>query len=282
MATAAEPSTLIAHRGRVALVTGAARGLGRAIALALARSGADVAILDLPDSDARLQQVADEAERLEAGGQTLRLHADVSRPEACGDAVAAVEQRFGRLDILVNNAALGPQLATPTYLSNPIAFFELPPQLWVDAMRVNVDGPFLMARSAVPGMIRQGWGRVVNILTSQHMMVRAGLCPYGPSKAALESATSIWAKDLAGTGVTVNAVLPGGPADTRFATPEEAADRTPLLDPAIMGPPVLWLASEGSGAVTGARLIAMQWDTDLLPAAAAERCMSRAGWGLDG
>jgi len=127
-----------------------------------------------------------------------------------------------------------------------------------------------MARAATPHMVRAGWGRIVNISMNRSTMRRAGFSPYGPSKAALESETAIWAQDLAGTGVTVNALLPGGATLTGMIPagfPESL--RGKLLDPAIMVPPLLWLASSAADAIYGRRVIANQWD-DGNPLAATE------------
>jgi NAD(P)-dependent dehydrogenase (short-subunit alcohol dehydrogenase family) len=96
----------------------------------------------------------------------------------------------------------------------------------------NVNGPFLMAREVAPHMLKQGWGRIINISMNHETMRRAGFSPYGPSKAALESETIIWAQDLAGTGVTVNSLLPGGAADTGMV-PNEIS-RARLLDPNVI------------------------------------------------
>src|SRR6266403_2104229 len=104
----------------------------------------------------------------------------------------------------------------------------------------------------------------------------AGFSPYGPSKAALESETIIWAQDLAGTGVTVNSLLPGGATATGMV-PRDIDPRR-LLDPKIMVPPLLWLASEASGGVTGGRVVANLWDASLPPERAAEKARSATGW----
>src|SRR5690606_11825147 len=113
-----------------------------------------------------------------------------------------------------------------------------------------------------------------------HSTMRAkGFSPYGPSKAALESETVIWAQDLTDTGVTVNALLPGGPTLTGMvpdATPKETVDK--LLAPEIMVPPLLWLTSHASDGVTGRRLDAKLWRTDLPPDEAAHAAMDDAGW----
>jgi NAD(P)-dependent dehydrogenase (short-subunit alcohol dehydrogenase family) len=110
-------------------------------------------------------------------------------------------------------------------------------------------------------------------------MRRRGFSPYGPSKAALESETIIWSQDLAGTGVTVNALLPGGATLTGMipdGVPEQA--RAALLHPAIMVPPLLWLVSPESDGVTGRRLVATRWRTDLIGQEAAEAASDQAGW----
>jgi 3-oxoacyl-[acyl-carrier protein] reductase len=124
----------------------------------------------------------------------------------------------------------------------------------------NVNGPFLMARAAVPAMLGAGWGRIVNISMNHETMRRAGFSPYGPSKAALESETVIWAQDLQGTGVTVNALLPGGATLTGMIPPGiDPALKAKLLDPSVVVAPLLWLASDASDGVTGLRFNASLW-----------------------
>jgi 3-oxoacyl-[acyl-carrier protein] reductase len=136
-----------------------------------------------------------------------------------------------------------------------------------------------MARAVVPHMMKQRWGRIVNISMNHETMRRAGFSPYGPSKAALESETIIWAQDLAGSGVTVNALLPGGATDTGMVPGDIAPRlRQQLLHPDIMIPPLLWLVSEGAGGVTGCRFAANLWDAALPPEQAAEKSRTTAGW----
>jgi NAD(P)-dependent dehydrogenase (short-subunit alcohol dehydrogenase family) len=96
------------------------------------------------------------------------------------------------------------------FLTQPTRFWETPAETWRLVIETNVVGPFLMARAAVPSMLAHRWGRIVNISMNTETMRRRGFSPYGPSKAALESATAIWAQDLADSGITVNALLPGG------------------------------------------------------------------------
>src|SRR5258708_31608090 len=120
----------------------------------------------------------------------------------------------------------------------------------------------MMARQAVPVMLKAGWGRIVNVSVSQVTMRRRGFSPYGPSKAALESETIIWAHDLEGTGVTVNALLPGGATLTGMiphTVSEEA--KSALHHPSIMAPPLLALVSPAAHALTGRRLVATEGHT---------------------
>jgi 3-oxoacyl-[acyl-carrier protein] reductase len=128
-------------------------------------------------------------------------------------------------------------------------------------------------------MLQQRWGRIVNISMNYETMRRAGFSPYGPSKAAVESATIIWARELAGTGVTVNALLPGGATLTGMI-PAGVSQmvRSSLIDPRVMVAPLLWLASSASDGVTGRRLIANRWRTDLDLSAAAAGASEDVGW----
>lgn len=240
--------------GRVAIVTGAARGLGRAMAEGLAAAGCYV-IATTSRSKEGLDAVA-------AGGdgRILPLVADVTEPDDCRRAVAAARERFGRLDILVNNAGLGMRTITDSFLVEPTKFWQADVAAWRRLIDVNVNGPFLMAREVVPAMLEAGWGRIINISMNFSTMRRAGFSPYGPSKAALESETAIWAQDLDGTGVTVNALLPGGATRTGMI-PENMpqAITASLKDPAIIVPPLLYLASARADGVTGRRFDAALW-----------------------
>ena len=162
------------------------------------------------------------------------------------------------------------------FLTAPTRFWEVRPDVYRMVIDTNVNGPFLMARAAVAPMLRAGWGRIVNVSMSRETMRRAGFSPYGPSKAALESETVIWAQDLAGTGVTVNAILPGGATATGMV-PEGVSEqvRASLLKPDVMVNPLLWLASTASDGTTGKRIVATRWRDDEAGAAAATE---EAGW----
>lgn len=254
--------------GRVAIVTGGGRGLGRAMTIGLAQAGAAVIAIA-----AREHSEIESVGAAVPGAQIVPMIADVTNEDDCARVVAAALDRFGRLDVLVNNAGRGMKFVSERFMTEPTLFWETAPETWRLIIDTNVVGPFLMARAAVPPMLAAGWGRIINISMNTETMRRRGFSPYGPSKAALESETIIWAQDLAGSGVTVNALLPGGATRTGMipATfPEHLREK--LIDPAIMVPPLLWLASGTSDGISGRRFVAAEWREDQAATAAA------AGW----
>ncbi|MCC5978205.1 MAG: SDR family oxidoreductase [Salinarimonas sp.] len=251
-------------RGRVVIVTGGGRGLGREMALALAEEGAHVAI-----TGARASGELDATAAQAAGlpGRMMPLTCDVGDAQACTDLVARVAADLGPVAVLINNAGRGMRLVSETYNREPTRFWETDPQAWAEIVTANLNGMFHMSRAVAPGMIARGFGKIINISTSDQTMVRRGYAPYGPSKAAMEAASRVFAQDLAGTGVDVNVLLPGGAADTALLPDgpgKKGADGN-LLSPAIMRAPALWLSADESNGHTGARYIARLWD-DTLPA----------------
>lgn len=264
--------------GKVAIVTGGGRGLGRAMALGLAAAGAHVVISAASDP-AEILQVAGEAVRAPGAGRILPVAADVTREEDCRQLVERAVHAFGGLHILVNNAGRGMKFVSDRFLTEPTRFWEVDSDIWRMIIDTNVNGPFLMARAAVPHLLAQRWGRIINITMNHETMRRTGFSPYGPSKAALESETMIWAQDLADTGITVNGLLPGGASATGMIPDGvPSAVRQQLIQPDVMVPPLLWLASEAAGTVTGKRLVASRWDSALPAAEAARAAMEDAGW----
>ena len=253
--------------GKVALVTGGARGIGAAIAEGLLAVGAGVAVLDL-DADALDACPLD----------VLKIQANIARHEDCEAATAQVRAEHGSLDILINNAGIGMSTIREDHFDRPVRLVEIEPDHWRRFFEINCMGAFLMMRAAVPSMAAHGWGRVVNVTTSFFTMLNEGFAPYGPAKAALEAASAIWAKEFKGTGVTVNVLVPGGPTDTRMVPASAPFARHEMIPPAAMAPPAQWLASAAADGVTGRRFVAGLWDPTLPPEQAAAAAGAPIAW----
>lgn len=247
--------------GRTALITGAGRGLGKAMAEGLAAQGAKIALVDL-EQDVLAAAMAD-VERAGGQGCALSLAADVTDSGRANEVVAETVNTFGSLDILINDAAMGPQFFSGDITTGGPKFWEVDNDLWLRALTVNAYGPQLMASAAVPQMIERGWGRVINVTTSLDTMYLSGRGSYGPSKAALEANTRIMATDLEGSGVTANILIPGGPANTRMIAESAALPRDALIQPDVMCAPAIWLCSAEADDTSGMRFIAAVWDETL-------------------
>jgi NAD(P)-dependent dehydrogenase (short-subunit alcohol dehydrogenase family) len=258
---------------RVVLITGGARGIGREMALALLRAGARVAVTAARSAD-DLAAIAADAEAIAGPGRLVALRADVASRDDCAEVVSRTLIAFGALHALVNNAGRGMLELSPVFNTAAPRFWEVDAEGWQRVIQINLVGAFLMAHAAAPHMVRQGFGRIVNVSTSPQTMVRKGYSPYGPSKAALEAATSVWAKDLDGTGVTCNVILPGGATDTKFIPgdgPNRRGADGMLLPADILNPVILWLLSDAANGVTASRFIGRLWDAALPPDEAAAR-----------
>ena len=155
--------------------------------LGLARAGVNVVATAVRER-AEIEAVAEEVWRSCGEARVLPIVADVTQDGDCAAVVEAAVERFGRLDILVNNAARGMKYVSKEFLTEPTRFWEVEPETWRLVIETNVNGPFLMARHAVPVMLKAGWGRIVNVSVSEATMRRRGFSPYGPSKAAIEQA----------------------------------------------------------------------------------------------
>lgn len=251
--------------GKVAIVTGGGNGLGKSMAMALAAAGGRV-VLAAPDRGP-IEETAGLIGQRHGKGRALAVVTDITRRADCERVVAETQRVFGSIDVLVNNARRphrGPGLP---HHGNSLAFFKSDPDIWQETVSVNVNGTFLISHIAVPHMIAQKWGRIVNITTSLGTMQRRRNSPYGVTKAALEAATLIWALDLEGTGVTVNSLIPGG---TVLTDPSYVRDdgKVPLpVD--IMDHAIVWLASTQSDGISGKRYVGKLWDTKLAPSQAA-------------
>jgi NAD(P)-dependent dehydrogenase (short-subunit alcohol dehydrogenase family) len=261
---------------RVAVVTGGAKGMGREMGLGLLRSGISVAAVD--NDRASLDELRVVAESQGRGDPLLCIEADLSEAAGIDAVVRAVNARFARADILVNNAGIGQASIRPDNWKNRVHFWEVTPAQWRKFFAINSDAQFLLSRAFVPGMIARKWGRIINITTSLDSMLRAGFVPYGATKAATEACTAVMAADLAGTGVTANVVVPGGPTDTAFIPAAAGFDRSSMLQPDVIVPPVLWLASDAASETTARRFIAARWDETLPPASSAALAGAPVAW----
>jgi NAD(P)-dependent dehydrogenase (short-subunit alcohol dehydrogenase family) len=240
--------------GTAVLVTGGTSGLGRAMAEALSNAGARVALTgrDLARAEAVAAQV---------GAGAVGLALDVRDETSVQAVVAEAYQRLGEVDVLVNNAGIGMRTVNPRFLTEPQPFWEVSPSGFREVMETKVTGSFLVARAIVPRMLAKGGGRVITISMNEQTMTRQGFVPYGPSGAAVEATSRVMAADLAGTSVTVNILLPGGASKTGMIPDNVSTEvRAGLLDPAIMGPPIVWLASDEANGVHDQRIIAKDFD----------------------
>ena len=271
---------------RVALVTGGLRGLGRAMVFGLARTGHLVAAVGHIAED--VAEVEAEAAALgNTGGAVWPLVADLREAKECDRVVAETRARFGRIDILVNNAGLTFTYIDPARFRRPTIqhFWEVSDEVVDNVIATNVLAGDRLSRRVAAAMVEAGWGRIVNVTTKLDTMNRVGTHPYGTSKAALEMATEVWAKDVEGTGLTINIVNPGAGANTPgMAEEARAASRegrtARLVEPDEMVPPLLYVVSREADRVNGYRFDANAWDATLAPADAASRAGRPAGFVL--
>jgi NAD(P)-dependent dehydrogenase (short-subunit alcohol dehydrogenase family) len=268
---------------RVAIVTGGLRGLGRAMAFALAREGHDVVAVGHIDADVAEMEAATGGANF--SGHTLPLVADLRRPADCDRVVAIARERFGAPHILVNNAGLTFTTIDPARFrrAEPQKFWQVPDDIVRAVIETNYIAADQMARRVAPRMVEEGWGRIINVTTKLDTMNRPHTSPYGASKAALEMATEVWAKEVEGTGVTINIVNPGAGANTPGMAEEMRTmsrdGRAPrLVEPEEMVPPLLYVVSGEADTVNGWRFDANLWDPALPPAEAARRAGRPAGF----
>lgn len=237
-------------KGRVALVTGATQGIGQALAIRLAEDGADVVI-------AAHKQPPDDTEAAvkAAGVESLVHHVDVSLEQDVADLATAVEERFGRVDVLVNNAGVYPMQG----------FLEMTYDQWREMFRINADSVFHTCRAFVPGMVERRWGRVINVSSNSFMTGMANFTHYNATKAAIVGFTRSLAIEVGPAEVTANVLAPGlvrtpstdsGPqADGMFEgfVAEQSLKRTET--PEDLAGAVSWLASEDASFVTGQTIV---------------------------
>lgn len=233
-------------KGRVAVVTGGSRGIGRAIALRLAESGADVALIyagNQAAADETAQQVR------ELGVRDMAVQCDVSDAQQAAAAIKQVRAELGPIDILVNNAGI-----TRDGIS-----LRMKPDDFRRVIDVNLTGAFLMAQAAMSDFVRRRSGRIINISSASGLMGNAGQANYSAAKAGMIGLTKTLARELAGRGVTVNAVAPGFVKTEMTAAMNEAAlseglKSVPMgrmAEPEEIAEAVAFLASDRAAYITG-------------------------------
>ena len=236
-------------KDRVAIVTGAARGIGQAYCLALAREGAKVVAADILSCEETVKKVQ------EAGGEALGIITDVASEPSTQAMATQTAQRFGRIDTLVNNAA---------FFGKLMAFDQIPEAEWDRVMAVNVKGLWLCSKAVIPTMKQQGKGKIINISSATIWMGMPLLLHYVASKGAVFAFTRALARELAGTGINVNTITPGytmTEAALNIADPETVESFKRQIvelqiikrneEPEDLTGTVVFLASDASDFVTG-------------------------------
>jgi NAD(P)-dependent dehydrogenase (short-subunit alcohol dehydrogenase family) len=243
-------------KDRVVLVTGAGRGIGRAIALAFAAQGSRVAVAARTRHE--LEHVVDEIEQ--AGGKTLLIADDLSERAAPGRMVGRVLDAWGPIEVLVNNAGIG-----SSQQPGPLIHFD--DAYWDLTLATNVTAPYLLTKLVLPDMIEAGWGRIINISSINAKIAAMHAAAYVTSKHALAGLTKATALEVADQGITCNAICPGPTAtqmndlrmeydSARLDTPIEEleAQASPLgrrITPEEIAPLAVFLASDGASAING-------------------------------
>jgi gluconate 5-dehydrogenase len=254
-----DPTTASTHdsvdlKGTRVLVTGATSGLGAA--MAASRSGAGARVMVTGRDEARAAAAA-----AGLGPAAIACRLDVRDEESVAACVGRLREAWGGIDMLVNNAGIGMRTVNPLFLSESQPFWEVVPAGFRDVVETKLTGCFLVARAVVPLMLDAGAGRIVNISMSDQTMVRRGFVPYGPAGAGVEALSRVMAADLADGPVTVNLLLPGGATRTGMVPDDVGTEmKATLLDPSVMGPPIVWLASDRAAGVSDRRIVARDFD----------------------
>jgi 3-oxoacyl-[acyl-carrier protein] reductase len=239
--------------GRVAIVTGASRGIGRAIALCLAEEGCRVAV-NYRASEASAREVALQVERLSPEGGLL-LQADVTRESEVSAMVQQTVGRYGRLDILVNNAGI----------ADSRGFLQITREQWVRMLDTNLTGVFLCCRAALPHMLQRRWGRIINIASTSGLTGGTSGAHYAAAKAGVLTLTRSLSSEFAPQGITVNSIVPSKIETDMLRDSLDVEARQALLAripvrrfgrPEEIGGLAVFLASEQAGYITGEMIVA--------------------------
>ncbi len=238
--------------GKVALVTGASRGIGSAIAVAFAAEGADVVVT--ARTTAALESLGEEIAA--QGREALPISADLASAGAVERIVGESLARFGRIDILVNNAAL---------IHERLDLLELEPALWREVIEVNLVAPALLTRAVLPGMIAQGSGKVINISSIGGRVGAAGRSAYRAAKAGVINLTESVAAEVKKHGIDVNCICPGSVETEGFLAVygQNAPAGRPHMKPSQIAAIAVFLAGDGSSALTGTAIDAFGWSNPL-------------------
>jgi NAD(P)-dependent dehydrogenase (short-subunit alcohol dehydrogenase family) len=236
-------------KDRVVIITGAGQGIGRVFAKAFAQAGARAVIAEINEKKAG--DVS--AEIMKAGGESLAVTTDVADEASIKEMIEIVEDEYGSIDVLINNAGI-----FSTLEMRP--FDQIPIEEWERVLRVNLTGPFLCARAVLPAMRRAKWGRIINVASGAVRLGRPNYLHYIATKAALAGMSLSMARELGPDGITVNAILPGATfteIERKTVTPQQkeriiAMQCVPRAEvPEDLVGAVLFLASDASGFVTG-------------------------------
>lgn len=237
--------------GKVAFITGGGRGIGKALALGFAKEGYNVVVTSTTQE--RNETVADQIR--EAGGSAMAVQLDVSDEANVKSAMAEALDRFGRIDVLINNAGLKPGF---TPLEQKL-LKDLQLDTWLTSLRVNATGPFLCAREAIPSMLENGGGSIINVSSGAGMNARAGGGVYAVSKGALNMLTGILAAELKDNNISVNGLLPGFTAVEGTRLDPSRSGPTPLKAETCL-PVCLFLAAQDPIEVTGEQINVIKWN----------------------
>jgi len=191
-------------QGKVAIVTGAAGGFGRALVKAFMASGLRVAAADIDAAALKAMNVEYGSDRV------LTMPFDISDHGACLENVQRAVDHFGGLHILVNNAAAGMSLVRPDHFTRTVQIEDIDVATWQHIIAVNLSGAFFLAKASVPIFRKQRWGRIINVTTSFFTMLNPGFSPYGPAKAGLEAWSASLAGELKETGITSTSLCRAG------------------------------------------------------------------------
>ena len=243
--------------GRVVIVTGAAGGFGQVICSSFLEAGAKVVAIDVSNEALEVVEKQNSTYRKE---RLITKTVDVSDYSQCQTAVNEAADYFDGVDVLINNAGLGMGSVRRDHHIKLVSIDELTPDIWNKMIGVNLTGPWNMTKSSIEYLRNSEKARIINVTTSFFTMLRGKFHPYGPSKSGFESMSAGHAAEFKDDGITVNIVVPGGPADTPMVPEGAGWERDQLVKPIMMTYPILWLCSDDASLITGNRYIAGRWN----------------------